>query len=407
MKLLLYSHSFAPNVGGVETIVMSLARGLVELRSVNNRPLFDLTVATETPAGDFDDTSLPFTVVRRPDVLALRRLIGDADVIHLAGPVLLPLFLARLARKPVALEHHGYQAICPNGLLLHQPDGSICPGHFQAGRYGKCVSCQAAQMSWFRSLMSVLLMFPRNALARRASRNLAISTHVLKRHNLPHSQVIYYGIDASSDANSDASSDDCPEARALADQTLSSPLKKVTFAYVGRLVPEKGLPVLLAATSLLHREGFDFAVLLVGDGPERALLEATIAQTDLTDVVHITGFLRGDALTQMLNGVGVVVMPSVWEETAGLAAIEHMMRGRLVIESKIGGLGEVVGDSGITCRAGDPEDLARCMKDVLQNPANIVALGHHARERAKSLFLRERMIADHHRIYQEISESDT
>jgi glycosyltransferase involved in cell wall biosynthesis len=84
-----------------------------------------------------------------------------------------------------------------------------------------------------------------------------------------------------------------------------------------------------------------------------------------------------------------------------------MMRGRLVIESKIGGLGEVVGDSGITCRAGDPEDLARCMKDVLQNPANIVALGHHARERAKSLFLRERMIADHHRIYQEISESDT
>ena len=199
MRLLLYSHSFAPNVGGVETVVMSLARGLAELRTVNNRTLFNLTVATETPAGDFDDTSLPFTVVRQPGVLALRRLIRDADVIHLAGPVLLPLFLARLARKPVALEHHGYQAICPNGLLLHQPDGSICPGHFQAARYGKCVSCQAAQMSGLRSLVSVLLMFSRNALARRASRNLAISTHVLKRHNLPHSQVIYYGIDASAD----------------------------------------------------------------------------------------------------------------------------------------------------------------------------------------------------------------
>ncbi len=407
MKLLLYSHSFAPNVGGVETVVLSLARGLAELRTVNNRPLFDLTVATETPAGDFDDASLPFSVVRRPGVLALRRLIGDADVIHLAGPVLLPLFLARLARKPVALEHHGYQAICPNGLLLHQPDGSICPGHFQAGRYGKCVSCQAAQMSCFRSLVSVLLMFPRNALARRASRNLAISTHVLKRHNLPRSQVIYYGIDASANASSDASSDDCSEVPAPAGQASTSPLKKVTFAFVGRLVPEKGLPVLLAATSILHREGFDFAVLLVGDGPERAHLEATIAQTGLTDVVHITGFLRGAALTQMLKGVGVVVMPSVWEETAGLAAIEHMMRGRLVIASKIGGLGEVVGDAGITCRPGDPEDLARCMKDVLQNPANRAALGHHARERAKSLFLRERMIADHRRVYQEISRSDT
>ena len=361
MKLLLYSHSFAPNVGGVETVVMSLARGLAELRTVNNRPLFDLTVATETPAGDFDDTSLPFTVVRQ-----LRHARTSApDWRRRRDPSRGSSSAPALSRDGwrvslVALEHHGYQAICPNGLLLHQPDGSICPGHFQAGRYGKCVSCQAAQMSWFRSLMSVLLMFPRNALARRASRNLAISTHVLKRHNLPHSQVIYYGIDASSDANSEVPPRNTDTlvcvprssaARKPADQTPPPPPKKMTFAYVGRLVPEKGLPVLLAATSLLHREGFDFAVLLVGDGPERQRLEATIAQTGLTDVVHITGFLRGDALAQVLDGVSVVVMPSVWEETAGLAAIEHMMRGRLVIASKIGGLGEVVGDAGITCRA--------------------------------------------------------
>jgi glycosyltransferase involved in cell wall biosynthesis len=395
MKLLLYSHSFAPNVGGVETIVLSLAQGLAELRTVDNRPRFDLTVVTNTPAGNFDDRSLPFPVVRRPTALTFWRLLERTDVVHLAGPALFPLFLAWLARKPVALEHHGYQAICPNGLLVHQPDGLICPGHFQAGHYGKCVSCQAAQMSRFRSLMSVLLTFPRNALARRASRNLAISTHVLKRHDLPHSQVIYYGID------------DLSRVPASPDPAELSPPKKVTFAYVGRLVPEKGLPVLLAATSILHREGFDFAVLLVGDGPERAPLEKTIAQTGLTEVVHITGFLRGDALAQVLGGVSVVVMPSVWEETAGLAAIEHMMRGRVVIASKIGGLGEVVGDAGVTCKAGDPDDLARCMKDVLQNPANIAALGHKARERAKSLFLRDRMIADHHRVYQKISESDT
>jgi glycogen synthase len=394
MKLLLYSHSFAPNVGGVETIVLSLAQGMAELRTVDNRPRFDLTVVTNTPARNFDDRSLPFPIVRRPTVLTLWRLLERTDVVHLAGPALFPLFLAWLARKPVALEHHGYQAICPNGLLVHQPDGSICPGYFQAGRYGKCVSCQAAQMSWFRSLMSVLLMFPRNALARRVSRNLAISTHVLKRHDLPHSQIIYYGID------------DVSRVPAAPDPAELSPPKKVTFAYVGRLVPEKGLPVLLAATSLLHQEEFDFAVLLVGDGPERAPLETTIAQTGLTDVVHITGFLRGDALAQVLGGVSVVVMPSVWEETAGLAAIEHMMRGRVVIASKIGGLGEVVGDAGVTCRAGDPDDLARCMKDVLQNPANIAALGHKARERAKSLFLRDRMIADHRRVYQEISGSD-
>jgi glycosyltransferase involved in cell wall biosynthesis len=108
MKLLLYSHSFAPRVGGVETIVLSLARGLAELRTVDNRPRFELTLVTETSAGDFDERSLEFPVVREPSALALKRLIDAADVIHLAGPALLPLFLAWLSRKPVVLEHHGY-----------------------------------------------------------------------------------------------------------------------------------------------------------------------------------------------------------------------------------------------------------------------------------------------------------
>ncbi len=66
MKLLLYTHFFAPSVGGVETIVLSLARGLAELRTVDNRPRFELTVVAKTPAGDFDDGSLPFRVVRNP-----------------------------------------------------------------------------------------------------------------------------------------------------------------------------------------------------------------------------------------------------------------------------------------------------------------------------------------------------
>ena len=52
----------------------------------------------------------------------------------------------------------------------------------------------------------------------------------------------------------------------------------------------------------------------------------------------ITGFLRGHAFVNALQDVNVVVMPSMWEETAGLAAIEQMMRGRLVIAADIGGL---------------------------------------------------------------------
>ena len=51
MKLLLYSHFFAPSVGGVETIVLSLARGLAEVRTADGLSEFDLTLVTETPSG--------------------------------------------------------------------------------------------------------------------------------------------------------------------------------------------------------------------------------------------------------------------------------------------------------------------------------------------------------------------
>jgi hypothetical protein len=52
MKLLLYSHSCAPSVGGVESIVLSLARGLAEVRTPEGLIELGLTLVTETPAED-------------------------------------------------------------------------------------------------------------------------------------------------------------------------------------------------------------------------------------------------------------------------------------------------------------------------------------------------------------------
>lgn len=387
MKLLIYSHFFAPSVGGVETIAMSLARGLTERRTPQGKREFEVIVATNTPGEDFDDRKLPFPVVRRPGIARLWSLLRRVDLVHLAGPALGPLLLARLARKPCVIEHHGYQAICPNGLLVHQPDRSICPGHFQAGRYGECLRCLNTEMPWGSSVSHVLAMFARYRLACGAARNIGISRHVLARHALPRSKVIYYGIE------------DAPDRKSGVDQ--SSDAGKISFAYVGRLVPEKGLAVLLKAAEIAKGEDHGFEILLIGDGPERPKLEQMIEQNGLRGVVRCTGFLQGTALTEALSGVQVVVMPSAWEETAGLAAIEHMMRSKLVIASRIGGLGEVVGDAGLTCAPGDAADLAQQMKRVCRNPGLVQEIGTLARERARKLFLRDRMIAEHARLYTE------
>jgi glycosyltransferase involved in cell wall biosynthesis len=397
MKLLLYSHFFAPSVGGVETIALSLAEGLASIRDEFSRRQFEVTVVTETPAGAFDDKSTAFTIVRQPSLRKLGHLIRAADAVHLAGPSLPPLLLARIAHKPCVVEHHGYQTVCLNGVLLYQCDGSICPGHFQAGRYANCLKCQATAMSWTKSLVKLLLMFPRYFLTCKAERNIAITKHVSDRLRLPNSSVVYYGVEDFG----------APEPKLVdlraATETIPPGTETFMFAYVGRLVPEKGLLVLLAAAEIVMRERLEFKVLLVGDGPERPRLENAIDKMRLRGVVGITGFLQGPALASVVNQVRVVVMPSVWEETAGLSAIEQMMRGRLVIAPRIGGLGEVVADAGLTCLPGDAEDLARCMREVLRNPSVVDTFGRKARQRARSFFLRERMIADHARIYLELA----
>jgi glycogen(starch) synthase len=384
VKLLLYSHYFAPSTGGVETSVASLAQGLHETSGSE----MSVTVVTQTAnGGALDDSAFSFAVVRRPSLAKLWSLIRQSDIVHVAGPSLAPLFLACVSRKPFMVEHHGYQAICPNGLLIEFPHRRICPGHFQAHRYEKCLGCRTYELSAPESLSSLLLMFARSWFVRRAANNVAITRHVLERQKLPRSEVVYYGIDDPLEGQNPRSA-------------LSNSEDPITFAFVGRFVPEKGIPILLEATRQLVKEGYTFAIRLVGDGPERAMLEGLIRRDHLENYVSITGYIRGAKLSEALSDVDVVVMPSVWEETAGLAAIEQMMRGRLVIASNIGGLAEVIGSSGLCFEPGNADALTDCMRRVLHEPVLIDALGREARARALSLFARPRMIDDHKYLYQ-------
>jgi glycogen(starch) synthase len=390
VKLLLYSHAFPPTVGGIETIVSCLARGLSKPRESANTQKIEVTVVTQTPADNFDDASFPCRIIRQPGFLALARLIRAADIVHIANAALPPMFLSWLLRKPYVIEHHGYQAICPNGVLLQQPQSTVCPGHFQAGRYRECVKCESQTMSRFRSRIKTLLQIPRHALAKRAATNIAVSHHVVKRIALPRTVVIYHGLECATSKTP------------LAGQPTTTSAK-TRFGYVGRFVPEKGIPILLDAAQQLRTHRQDFEIVLVGDGPRRPQIEDLIRRAQATDYVCITGFLSGEKLAEAVDSLDVVVMPSTWEETAGLAAMEQMARGRVVIASDIGGLGEIVGDAGLKFPPGDAARLASQMNEVIQNSARVAALGKTAQERADSLFVADRMVAEHSAVYLKLA----
>jgi len=383
LKLLLYSHFFAPSVGGVETVVQSLARGLSDLRDASGAREFDVTLVTQTPAGHHDDRALPFRVIRRPGLFQLWRLIRSSHVVHVAGPALAPLLLSRLARKPLIIEHHGYQAVCPNGLLFYHPTKSVCPGHFQAGNYLECMNCNTAIDGGFGALRLLLSTFLRRACSRSASANIAPSRHVAQRNDLPRTTVIFHGV----------------EVPTAGKEILAS--KNSTFAYLGRLVIEKGVSVLVEGARLLRHEDRDVHVLIIGDGPERAPLENQIAASRLESSVRITGFLSGESLQRELEGVGTIVIPTIMEETAGLAALEQMARGRPVIASAVGGLQEIVGDAGLTFLAGDASALADAMRRILDEPCLASSLGVLARQRVLQSFSLRAMIDAHARLYRQ------
>ena len=183
MKLLMYSHFFAPSVGGVESVVRSLARGLAEIRTPEGLNEFDLTLVTETPAEEFDDRLLPFRVFRQPSLSELLQMIRSSDIVHVAGPSLFPLLLGWLSRKPVVVEHHGFQTICPTGQLVIEPIGTPCPGHFMAGRHLECLRCRSDN-NWLASWKLWSLTFVRRFLCSRVAANI-MPTEWLSRASSP------------------------------------------------------------------------------------------------------------------------------------------------------------------------------------------------------------------------------
>lgn len=380
MKLLFYSHAFVPSIGGIEAIVLSLARGLAQVAKTNGQQ-FEVVLATQTPSRGFDDASLPFSVVRQPTLLKLWSLIRAADAVHLAGPALLPLVLARLAGKPVAVEHHGFQTICPNGQFFMEPSAAPCPGHFMAGHHLECLRCNARH-GWFFSARLWLLTFVRRFFCKGVAANIPPTAWLAGLLRLPRTTHIPHGIPSIAPVSQSGEKTGLP-----------------VIAFQGRLVTTKGVRVLLQAAQILREQGRAFELLIIGDGPERRSLEESARETQLTEHVRFVGHLAADQLELALSRASIVVVPSLGGEVFGLVAAENMRRGLPVVASDLGALAEVLGDAGCTFRTGDAAALATELARLLDDEALAARLGAEARQRASRLCDLDRMIESHASIY--------
>ncbi len=161
--------------------------------------------------------------------------------------------------------------------------------------------------------------------------------------------------------------------------------EKPCFVSVGRLSEQKGQYLLVEAASKLVSQGYDFKLLLVGDGELRKPIEEAINRYNLQDTVEITGWATQKQVQNFILESQVMVLPS-FAEGLPVVIMESLALGRPVIGTYIAGIPELVipEKSGWLVPAGSVETLVTTMKNVLDTPIfHLEAMGKTGTEMVK------------------------
>ena len=170
---------------------------------------------------------------------------------------------------------------------------------------------------------------------------------------------------------------------------------------VARLVPQKGIPILLEAARKVADRRPEVTFTVFGDGPERAALEARVHQLALQGTVRFPGTVENVA--ERLLEFDLFVLPSLWEGMP-ISLLEAMAAARPAIATAISGSAELVidGETGHLVPPGDPETLARTILSTLGDPEAAEVMGARARDRVRRNYSVDRMVESTVEIYREL-----
>ena len=157
--------------------------------------------------------------------------------------------------------------------------------------------------------------------------------------------------------------------------------------FVGRLAGVKGVPLLLEALAALAPAHPALRLRLIGDGPDRAALEARAIRLGLADRVEFLGYRSQSEVADALAGAQIFVLPS-FAEGVPVVLMEAMAAGLPVVTTQIAGIPELVdsGISGLLVPPGEAAPLARALDTLLTDPARRHAMGQAGRARVSADF---------------------
>jgi glycogen(starch) synthase len=304
MKILVSTRAFLPLIGGLELVTAHLAEEMTRLGH-------EVVVLTTTPG---DAADLPFRVIRRPGPLETLRWMRWCDVVHQPNLSLRGIWPRFLVRRPWVVSHHSW---------YRRPDG---------------------RLAWQDRLKRRLLRSAAGSIAvsRAMADDLQPPPVVIDN---PYRDRLFRRLPAA-----------------------EAPARTRDLAFVGRLVSDKGLDVLLDALGLLAAEGRRPGLTVIGEGPERTALEEQSRRLGLEGQVRFLGRRTDGELVRLLHEHRLLAVPSRYQEPFGIVALEGIACGCAVVGSAGGGLADAIGPCGRTFPNGDAAALARVLGELLYAP---------------------------------------
>lgn len=306
MKLLIYTPAFYPNTGGLETINMIICEQL-------HKNGFDITLITPQSNPQNDDYKFSYRIIRNTSIKSLWHWYNWCDIyIH----------------SVLSLNGIWPLLICPKKwIVIHH----TCYFHAWNGK---------------PTINSRIKSF-----ASRFSRNIAVSHAVAEKLHLRNATIIH--------------------------NAYNSQLFRITntgtrrgFVYVGRLVTEKGVDLLIEAYKLYSSQSCNhWDLTIIGDGPEMINFKNHNSDNN----IHFIGKKNGEDLVKELNSKACMIVPSVYNEAFGIVALEGLACGCRCIVSDGDGLREAVGNCGTLFQKGNIKDLA----DKMLIEENIKAIDYN------------------------------
>lgn len=316
LKILILTHRFNPDVGGIETNSEILANAF----SMFGAEVHVLTW-TKQKAGE----SFPFAVIRNPGLQRIFKEHAWADVVFENNPCLRLSWVNLLIKKPLVIAVNTWVNRIKGNKSLRDKLKNLW---FKRADAVIAVSEAIRKKEWKKA---IVIENPYND-------NLFKTLPGINKTK----PFIFLG-------------------RLVSDKGADQAIKAISI---------------LQEKNLIDADNFQLTI--TGDGPERENLVRLREEKGLYGAVHFTGVLKGKDLVDCLNEHQYMLVPSVWEEPYGNVVLEGMACGCVPIASNGGGIPEAVGNAGFVFKRNDINAMAEAMQQALTEEKAIDAARNNA-----------------------------